>query len=189
MNTVEPIRDIEKVYDIAEYLEARNQRDYVLFLMGIYIGLRITDLLNIRVRDINNGFIYLRERKTGKEKKIEIHKDIKHLVDDYIKDKQSFEFIFKSRKGLNKPITRQRAYGILKDAANAFGLKMIGTHTLRKTFGYHLYLKTKDAATIKEILNHDDISTTMRYIGIDQDRMNSAISQLSFIKHKKRKKI
>lgn len=189
MNSVEPIRDIERVYDIAEYLEARNQRDYVLFILGIYSGLRISDLLQMRVRDVHDGFIYLREKKTGKEKKIEIHKDIKNILEEYMAHKKSFEFLFKSRKGLNQPITRQRAYGILKDAAGAFGLRMIGTHTLRKTFGYHLYQQTKDAAMIKEILNHNDISTTLIYIGINQDRMNSAVRQLSFMARKKRKQI
>ena len=80
------------------------------------------------------------------------------------------------------PITRQQAYNILSQASSAFGLDSIGTHTLRKTFGYHMYQQTHDAVTIKEILNHSDISVTLRYIGINQDNKDKAIKGLSFRK-------
>ena len=45
----------------------------------------------------------------------------------------------------------------------------IGTHTLRKTFGYHLYKKTKDVALLQCILNHSSPHITMKYIGINQE--------------------
>ena len=51
MNTVEPIRDMNLVWDIADYLKSKNQRDYVMFMFGIYTGLRISDILAFRVRD------------------------------------------------------------------------------------------------------------------------------------------
>ncbi|WP_049043272.1 site-specific integrase [Clostridium sporogenes] len=183
MNTVEPIRDMELIYDIADYLKLKNERDYVMFMVGINTGLRISDILNFRVRDIKDkDYFYIREKKTNKEKRMKIHKDLKIILNDYIKDKKDYEFLFKSKKGLNKPITRQRAYTILKDAAEEFGLDSIGCHTLRKTFGYHLYKKTKDAITIKEILNHSSISVTLRYIGINQDRKDNLIEEISFVR-------
>ena len=77
-------------------------------------------------------------------------------------------------------ITRQRAYQVLSDAGKKFGLEAIGTHTLRKTFGYHFYQQTKDIATLKEILNHSDISVTFRYIGITQDIKDDKMRKLSF---------
>ena len=48
LNTVEPIRDMDVVLDVADYLKARNERDYVLFMFGIYTGLRISDILKFR---------------------------------------------------------------------------------------------------------------------------------------------
>ncbi|MFT5872804.1 MAG: integrase [Clostridium sp.] len=188
MNTVEPIRDIDLVYDIADYLRVRNERDYVMFLFGIYTGLRISDIRKFRIRDIKGkDNIYIREQKTGKEKKFPIHNDLKEVLKEYIKDKNEYDFLLKSAKGKNQAISRQQAYKILNDAAKAFGLESIGCHTMRKTFGYFLYMETKDAVTIKEILNHDDISTTLRYIGINQDRKDKVMSKLSFINKKKRK--
>lgn len=71
MNTVEPIRDMDLVMDLAEYLKSNNERDYVLFMFGIYTGLRISDILKFRIRDVREkDAVYIREKKTGKEKKI-----------------------------------------------------------------------------------------------------------------------
>lgn len=188
MNTVEPIRSMELVYDISDYLRVNSERNYVLFMFGVSTGLRISDILQFRVRDVRDErkkireYFYIREKKTGKEKRMKIHSDLKRILSEYIKNKKDYEFLFESKKGINKPITRQQAYRILSDAAKVFGLDSIGCHTLRKTFGYHLYNKTKDAITIKEILNHSDISTTLRYIGVNQDRKDKLIEEVSFVR-------
>lgn len=181
MNTVEPIRDINIVLDIADYLKSRNERDYVLFMFGIYTGLRISDILKFRIRDIRNkDYICIKEQKTGKDKRFLLQKDLKDILKAYIKDKKDYEYLFKSRQGYNKPITRETAYSILKVVANEFNIENIGTHTMRKTFGYFLYKQTKDLVAIKEILNHSDISETRRYIGLTQDNKDSMVQNLSF---------
>lgn len=184
MNTVEPIRDMNLVLDIADYLKAQRYRDYMLFIFGIYSGLRISDILPFRVRDLRDkDYIMIRETKTNKEKRFPINDELKPILREYIRDKKDYEYLFQSKQGKNKPITRQQAYNILKGAANAFGMDAIGTHTLRKTFGYHMYQQTKDAVTIKEILNHSDISITLRYIGINQDIKDQTMKKLSFKRH------
>ncbi len=94
----------------------------------------------------------------------------------YIEGKDEHEYLFKSREGVNKPISRSAAYKILNKAALAVGLEEnIGTHTLRKTFGYHFYKQTKDVALLQEILNHSSPKITLRYIGINQDQMDKAM--------------
>ncbi|WP_342668518.1 tyrosine-type recombinase/integrase [Cytobacillus solani] len=55
----------------------------------------------------------------------------------------------------------------------------IGTHTLRKTFGYHFYQKYKDVAVLQQIFNHSSPAVTMRYIGINQDIMDEAVDGFS----------
>lgn len=182
MNTVEPIRDIDKVLDIADYLREKNTRDYVMFMFGIYSGLRISDILLFRVRDVKDkNYISIREKKTDKEKRFPINDDLKPILKKYIEDKEDYEYLFKSPRG-NKPISRQQAYNILSAAGKEFGLDSIGTHTLRKTWGYHAYQTTKDAVGIKEILNHSDISITLRYIGINQDNKDKIMKSVSFRK-------
>lgn len=64
MNTVEPIRDFDLIQDIADYLKDNRERDYVLFMTGIYIGRRISDILPLKVRDVKDkDHIYIREKK------------------------------------------------------------------------------------------------------------------------------
>ena len=169
--------------DVADFLKARNDRDYLMFMFGIYTGLRISDILKFRVRDgKEKDAVYIREEKTGKEKRFPINSELKPIIQEFIRGNKDYEYLFKSPNFPNKPITRQQAYNILSQAASAFGLDSIGTHTLRKTFGYHMYQQTHDAVTIKEILNHSDISVTLRYIGINQDNKDKAIKGLSFRK-------
>ncbi|SHO50091.1 site-specific integrase [Anaerocolumna xylanovorans] len=183
MNTVEPIRDMNLVMDVADYLKSNNERDYVMFMFGIYTGLRISDILLFRVRDVREkDAVYIREEKTGKEKKFPLNSELKPIITEFIKGKKDFEFLFKSPNYPNKAISRQQAYNILSTAAHVFGMDNIGTHTLRKTFGYHMYQQTHDAVTLKEIFNHSDISVTLRYIGINQDNKDKAIRNLSFKK-------
>ena len=188
MNTVEPIRDMDLVLDLADYLKSNNERDYVLFMFGIYTGLRISDILKFRVRDVKGkDAVYIREKKTGKEKRFPINAELKPIIEEYIAGKREFEYLFKSPNYPNKPISRQQAYNILSNAGKVFGIDSIGTHTLRKTFGYHMYQQTHDAVTLKEIFNHADISVTLRYIGINQDNKDNLINELSYRKRHERR--
>lgn len=180
MNTVQPIREKEKVMDIADYLRERKERDYVMFMTGIYSGLRISDILKLRVRDVKErDHINMREKKTGKERRFKINRDLRMILKDYIQGKPDYEFLFKNPHK-NEPITRQQAYNILSQAGKEFGIDSIGTHTLRKTFGFHMYQMTKDAAMIMDILNHSTVQYTLRYIGITQDTKDKAFEKLSF---------
>lgn len=184
MNTVEPIRDMHLILNISDYLREKNERDYVLFMFGIYSGLRISDILPLYVRDVRNkDYIYLREKKTNKEKRFIINDELKKILKDYVKGKKDYELLFPRSKGggQKKPIGRQRVWKILNEAAEKFGYTdNIGCHTMRKTFGYWLYQKTRDVATIQKILNHSDPSITLRYIGINQDGQDKVMNSLSF---------
>ena len=142
MKVVKPILKDTTIYDIESYLKDKNERDYILFLCGITLGLRISDLLDIKVKDIlNKDIIYIKEKKTGKVKEIAISKKLKSELRKYYKDTPKEEYLFKSRNGRNKPIGRDRAYRIIKEAGEKFGLNRIGTHSLRKTFGRKYYQK------------------------------------------------
>jgi integrase len=172
MNLVQPIRNKELLTEIKEYLKETNERNYILFLLGIHTGFRISDILRLRVRDVQGWDIFIREKKTGKTKEIKMPSELKKAVRDFIKDKPGHEYLIKSRIGKNKPITRGMAYVILNQVAEEFDLERIGTHSLRKTYGYQHYNKFKDVVSLQKILNHTDPKETLRYIGIEQDNLN-----------------
>lgn len=176
MDYVQPIRDRRKVDAMKRELLRTGYRNYMLFLVGINTGLRISDILSLKVSDVRNQtHLTLREKKTSKIKRIKIM-GISRELEDYIEGMLDEQYLFPSKKGHNQPITRVQAYRILNKAANAIGLREeIGTHTLRKTYGYHFYQKTKDVALLQELFNHSSPSVTLRYIGINQDVMDRAM--------------
>lgn len=181
MKVVQPIRDKETLAQIRSYLKNKNDRDYILFLMGIYTGLRIADILSLRVRDLKDKtHVYIKEKKTGKSQTIKITKLLRRELKVYLANKDMDEHVFKSREGKNKSITRERAYSILQDVAKAFNLSSIGCHSMRKTFGYHMYHQTKDVVLLQEIFNHSDPAITLKYIGVKQDTKDYAFDKIDY---------
>lgn len=180
MNIVEPIREIDLVKDIGNHLKARNERNYIMYLLGIYSGLRITDILNLRVRDVSGrSSISLREKKTGKQKIFQINPFLKKELTRYIEENslKKDQYLIKAQGRKNKAISREMAYMIMREAAEYFGLFNIGTHTMRKTFGYHFYKQTGDVVSLQKIFNHSDPSITLKYIGIEQSELNKKMSK------------
>lgn len=176
MNRVEPIRSVEKIKQMKSLLLKQNFRDYLLFNFGINTGFRISDILDLKVKDVKDKtHIEITEQKTNKSKKQMINGQLKQDIDRYIQDMEDEEYLFQSRKGENEPISRVQAYRVLKKAANKLGLKKIGTHTLRKTFGYHHYQRNKDVAMLQQLFNHSSPSVTLDYIGISQDEQDASM--------------
>lgn len=172
-NEVQPIRDLDKLEDLKTVLMRSSYRDYMLLTIGINTGLRISDLLQLTVADTSNSHIVINEGKTGKVKRFKINANLRKLLDDYIVGMDQDDYLFPSRKGGH--IGRVQAYRILNNAAEQIGLDDIGTHTLRKTFGYHHYRQNKDVALLQELFSHSSPSITLRYIGINQDIMDQSI--------------
>jgi site-specific recombinase XerD len=187
MEFVQPIRDKKKIEDIKKVLFAQSKRDHLLFVLGINSGLRIGDILQIRVEDVIDekgkprSFYELREQKTGKTKKFPFGKNVQKAIEIFFNEFQRNrkDYLFESRKG-KQPITRQQAWRIINQSARTVGIPdKIGTHTLRKTFGYHAYRTGIDITLLQQIFNHSSPSITLRYIGIVQDDIDDVIINLN----------
>lgn len=134
MELVQPIRDKELLEAMKRELLRMGYRDYMLFVLGINTGLRISDILKLKVSDVKElTYIKMHEQKTGKFKRIKIS-GIADEIEKYISGMDDNTYLFKSQKGNNSPISRVQAYRILNKAAVRVGINgEIGTHTLRKT--------------------------------------------------------
>ena len=176
MTAVEPIRDKSLIDMVKRILKRQGSRNHLLFVMGINIGLRISDTLKLKVKDVRNkDYIELYEQKTKKFKRFPITSSYKADLEDFIVGKDDEEWLFASRRG-GKPITRIQAYRILQNACLEAGITAkIGTHTLRKTFGYHFYQEHKDIGLLQYIFNHSSQQVTLLYIGITQDIVDSKL--------------
>lgn len=189
MKAVEPIRDTKKIRAMRVVLRDQSLRNELLFVLGINAGLRVSDILQLRVGDLvkENGKardeLTIVEKKTGKTKRFYFGDTVKKVIEGYVKEYQldREDYVFKSRKGENQPISRQQAWEILNAAAESIGLVerdrsgklvtgAIGTHTLRKTFGYHAYQAGTDLGLLMDIFNHSSERITLRYIGITEEQ-------------------
>lgn len=186
MQTVQPIKDREKIEAMKKILRASSLRNELLFVLGINTGLRISDILSLTIRDVlfdnNRSHIEVREKKTKKKRTIALNKKVRRLIQRYLELERSAakenEPLFPSQKG-GKPISRQHAHYILNQAAKSIGIsERIGTHSLRKTFGYFAYKQGIDLAMIQKLLNHSSQSETLRYIGITQEQMDDIVLKL-----------
>lgn len=171
---VQPIRNYEKITDMKWSLKRFcGERDYILFLFGINTGLRVSDLLKLKVKDVKGKKrIVVKEGKTEKDRTIYLD-NIYDELNEYIQSLNGTEWLFPSRKG-HQPITRIQAYRQLNKAAQMVDIADgIGTHTLRKTFGYWHYKQFRDVAELQKILNHSHPEITLKYIGITDEQIEN----------------
>ena len=184
MTTVEPIRKIENLRKIEQVLQNQKTRNLLFFTIGTNCGLRISDILNIKVKDVKSNYIQVIEQKTQKTRIFKLNSKTKSLCIDFIEAnnlKDNDYIIYSNKKdseGNIKPISRQQAHHVLKLASDKLGIEDVGTHTLRKTFGYWHYKQYGDVAILQDIFNHSAPSITMRYIGITQDMKDKTIEEL-----------
>lgn len=180
MATVQPIKDIEKIECFKVESMRQSYRDYMIVLFGFNTGLRIGDILPLKVSDVRDRtHITLTEQKTRKSKRISIL-SIRTEIDKYIKGMEDNDYLFPSRqvnsKGEKVNITVTQAYRALKKIADKCGIEDFGTHSLRKSFGYHYYQKTNDLVMLAEIFNHSSLAITRRYIGITQEDIDNSLN-------------
>ena len=187
MTSVEPIRDEAKVLEIQRTLRRqaekseRGKRAYLLFICGVYLGLRISDLLKLRVGDLRGDKIAMREKKTRKRTELPVANIIRRAARELLSEEDDDTLVFASpqRGRADKSITRKTAYNDINAIARTVGVKgPIGCHTMRKTFGYHQYRMDGDIAFLQEWFNHSSPAITLRYIGIDQDRRRKKVNRM-----------
>lgn len=174
MNRVQPIRDKAVIEQMKADLMRQSYRNYMMFNTGINTGLRISDMLPLKVKDTKSAYISVKEDKTEKTKKFFINELLRMEFDKYTSGMKDDDYLFPSRKG-GKPISRVQAYRILDDIGNKYGIEDMACHSLRKTFGYWHYKQYKDVALLQYLFNHSAPSITMIYIGITQEDMDKSI--------------
>lgn len=198
MEIVNPIRDKKKIEDMKAVLASteKGKRNVLLFTLGINTAYRISDLGRLKLSDVlmvsrqkvvAKERLQMKEKKTGKNNSVIISSKLRNQVMEYVREEfpeqlanQDFDtYLFPSRKGVNKPLSRQGLWLIISNAAKRVGLKNIGTHSMRKTFGYFLYSKNSiPIEIIQDLLNHSSAKETLRYIGITQEDKDTAVMSL-----------
>lgn len=172
---VQPLRTQQEINDFLFCLRRNKnaERDVFLFLIGINSGLRMSDIVTLKKKDvISSKNPRIVEQKTGKTRILYLS-SLQELIQDYTKDLAPEDYLFASTTGGHLKVNT--VYQMFQKVAALLDRDDIGTHTLRKTFGYHYYKKTKDVATLMEIFGHSSEKITKRYIGINEDEISETL--------------
>ena len=179
MGTTQPIRNKKTLENFRNYYkkEENKPRNYALIVFGLNSALRISDILNLKWKDVCNSAGYLEhiivtEKKTGKKNVLALNRAMKEALDYYRKTIETIDsehYIFSSQKVKDEPNTRSQAFRIIQKAAQKCGMKEpVSCHSLRKTFGYYAWKNGTPPALLMSIYNHSSYEITKRYLGIEQ---------------------
>ena len=194
MNFVEPIRNRKKIEQVKNLLKGQGRyRDLLLFVVGINTALRVSDLLTLRIGDFvdEHGEVrerfWLREEKRGKRNEVVINQSIQEALELYREAYQGVEenpdhFVFFNTRthDYTQPISRKQVWQSISTICQDVGLRgNYGTHSLRKTWGYHARMNGVDLALIMHKLNHSDLAYTKRYLGITDEELEEVVKRLN----------
>lgn len=203
--TKEEIKAMVDVFDkhIEEATDAHHKqlasRNKLMFLIGINVGLRASDLVTLKwgffLDYISDGEYHFKEfytlqpkkqRKSKKFVKMFFNASVKRAVVEYLNEfpaESLDEYLFNSREG-DGAITTKTLWRIIKNTAKEAGLSQnIGSHSLRKTFGYWAWHesadKNKALVVLMNVFNHSSVATTSRYIGLMDEEMSDMFDSLN----------
>lgn len=172
-HVAEPIKSKKDIQAIENYLKEHNERDYVIWVLGLNSGLRVSDIVGLNVGDVvGKTHITIIEKKTQKRKSFYINDKLKRVLKNFTKGRDFDEPLFKGVRD-ERRLDRKEVYRFLINVCNKIGIKTkVSTHTMRKTFGYHHYQKFKDSVILQKIYNHSNQRITLLYIGVEQDEID-----------------
>ena len=176
---VEPIKNLKDIETIKKLL-FNNPRNYALFVLGINTNLRASDLCSITVGMVRNlnpmNEIGIKEKKTGKTRRITLNKGCTDAIQRLLASRpyQDEQQMFLSQRG-NKALIPNTINKLVKLWCKAINLKgNYGSHTLRKTWGYHQRVKYN--VGIPELMvcfNHSTQKQTLDYLCIQPEEIKS----------------
>ncbi|MCJ8341547.1 MAG: tyrosine-type recombinase/integrase [Cetobacterium sp.] len=191
---VEGFKNINDMEIFERGLFTYNPMIFYLWKVGVNLALRVSDVLNIKIDEateyLETGEYKSKDIKTGKLNHVKLNKNTKEAFVKALNlrkvktNLENNEFLFvglgNRSWSYEKSMTRQtvdRAFKYIVDMEN---IKIdIGTHTMRKTWGYMAYKKTKNIELVMKRLNHSSPGTTMAYIGITNKDIDLLVEELN----------
>lgn len=188
-----PIKDTNVLHEVEDTLLHNfrfGRRNYTIFQIGKATLLRVSDVLALRRNEIyeTDGSIkknaYIRDKKTQKPNVLYL-KPVNQVLNDYFQwlteQNINSEWLFPSIKHPDRHITEKQFYKIMAKTGDLLGLDYLGTHTMRKTGAYRVYVQTHyNIGLVMELLNHSSEAMTLKYLGLDQVSREQMLDQVKF---------
>lgn len=188
-----PIKDSNVLHEVEDTLLhnfREGRRNYTIFQVGKATLLRVSDVLALRRNEIYeaDGTIkknaYIKDKKTGKPNNLYLRPVEQDLVDYFnwlTKNNIQSEWLFPSSRDSSRHITEKQFYKVMAKTGDLLGLNYLGTHTMRKTGAYRVYVQTHyNIGLVMELLNNSSEAMTLKYLGLDQVSREKILDQVNF---------
>jgi len=167
LNNVKPFQNDFEFNNLCDSVGRVAPKYNILLLLGVFTGLRVSDLLLLQVKHILTADFCIIEKKTKKKRCFVLPDDLHITLLDYVdalRLVKSDYLIFSTNNNKGAPLSRVQAYRVLKKASLKNDMENIGTHSMRKTFAKKHYEEHRDIKQLQKELNHKYITTTLMYL-------------------------
>ena len=188
-----PIKDTNTLHEVEDTLLHNfkyGRRNYTIFKLGLVTMLRISDLLALRRNEFfdSDGSIksnaYIVDKKTGKHNILYLKPAIYDLslYNKWLKDNYpNSAWHFPSSHHPDQPVSIKQFYKVIRHFGYLLGIDYLGTHTMRKTGAYRVYVQSNyDIGLVMSLLNHSSQAMTLRYLVLDQVSKEKKLDQIKF---------
>ncbi len=164
--------------------EAGNLKHRTLLMLGYAAGLRVSEIINLKVKDINSKrmVIHVEQAKGKKDRQVMLSEKLLEQLRKYFLEYKPKVYLFEGQEG--EQYSARSAQQVFSQAKEKAGVKLKGgIHTLRHSFATHLLEQGTDIKYIQELLGHNDIKTTLRYTHVstkDIKNIKSPLDKLSW---------
>lgn len=171
-------REMERLLEAAA-----NMRDLSMILLGYSAGLRVSEIANLQVRDIDSDrmTIHVRRGKGRKDRTVTLSPVLLAVARQHWLDARSENFLFPGAKR-QRPITVSSIQRMVRSTAKAAGIKkQVSPHTLRHTFATHHLEGGTDLPTLQLLLGHTSLRSTFIYLHVSRDKISAAKTPLELL--------
>ena len=190
-----PIKDsyvLSEVQDTLLHNFRAGVRNYTIFQVGKATLLRVSDVLRLKQSDVfdDNGEIkrhaFIKDKKTGKQNTLYLRPVMNDLTNykNWLVQKNYYQqtpWLFPSTRNPQKHIDERNYYDIMFKTGKLLNIPYLGTHTMRKTGAYMVYVQSNyNIGLVMKLLNHSSEAVTLNYLGVDQESREHILDSIDF---------
>jgi site-specific recombinase XerD len=167
-------RDVKKLFAAAE-----NEKHVLLLKLCYGMGLRVSEIVNLKITDIDSGNmqVLISRAKGKKDRYVNLPESVLEDLRNYYRAYRPKKYLFEGQNGGKYSI--RSVQHIFSNTMKKAGInKPVGIHGLRHSFATHLLEKGTDISYIQQLLGHNDVKTTMLYAKVAQKNLKKIKSPL-----------
>lgn len=188
-----PIKDSNVLKEVQDTLLNNfraGRRNYTIFQIGKATLLRVSDVMHLKMTDTYNedgtvkSHAFIHDKKTGKPNTLYLKPVVNDLITYKIwldKNLIKSTWLFPSLKNPTRHINEKQFYKIMAKVGDLLGISYLGTHTMRKTGAYRVYVQSNyNIGLVMKLLNHSSEAMTLEYLGLDRVSTERALDTIDF---------